>query len=269
MIPPSLTLLQLSRSMIPSQNTQRMVWKCKLAAFFLSEQPIDCHGFISEFDEKYKPIIKSYHLPPISPPPTPKPVVLSPAWFRRKKNSKSFLPPFLQFRFPLNIVRYVIVCMLSCSDSTDVQLLYASLPLLIPIFLSLVIYRLSMATRSSRARIQMLEKDAPNGQTLGHALAHFERQIEDAVIDFIEDPGAPNDENSGIRREKPAQHPIIKPLQRKMASKLNKLPLLKERAFIEGLRNTHATIISRDVKRFEFHRIGEGVIRHWADSLVV
>ena len=64
----------------------------------------------------------------------------------------------------------------------------------------------------------------------------------------------------------PKSAPRIAPLQRKMAANLNALPIQKERAFIENVRNSHAVIISRDVKNFEWHRRGEGVIRHWADS---
>lgn len=61
----------------------------------------------------------------------------------------------------------------------------------------------------------------------------------------------------------------LTPLQFKMIAWLNSLPQLKkERAFIENIRNSHGTIIARDVKNFEFHKVGQGVLRHWAEHFV-
>ena len=65
------------------------------------------------------------------------------------------------------------------------------------------------------------------------------------------------------------QHPILTPLQRKIAAALNKLPLKKEQVYIHSVRNSHAIIVCRDVKRFELHRQGEGVVRHWADHFIL
>ncbi|KAF5387305.1 hypothetical protein D9757_005779 [Collybiopsis confluens] len=76
--------------------------------------------------------------------------------------------------------------------------------------------------------------------------------------------------------------PSLTPLQRTICVRLNSIPgLKKELAFIDSadpidsaklrrpMRNSHATIVSRDVKNYEFHRIGEGVLRCWADGLIV
>ena len=55
-----------------------------------------------------------------------------------------------------------------------------------------------------------------------------------------------------------------------MAAVLNALPQLKkELAYIPNVRNSHAIIIARDIKNFEFHKMGEGVLRHWADAFVM
>ncbi|KAJ6591588.1 DUF676-domain-containing protein [Mycena vulgaris] len=210
-------------------------------------------GLIIELDEKYSPLIKSYTLPPVPPPPAPKPMVLSPSWFRQRKPSRPLLPPFLQFRFPLNI------------------LLYTMLPLLIPAVLSLVIIRLSLAARSSRARIKLLENDASNTQKLIHVLAQLEKQVEHAVVDFIDqEAGEPvsDPERAGTRGERKEQ-PILTPTQRRIAAALNRLPLKKERAYFPLARNSHAVIICRDVRNFDAHRAGEGILRHWADSFIV
>jgi len=203
------------------------------------------NGIEVELDEEYSPLIKSYFLPPVPPPRAPKPAILSLGWFRSLKPKRPLLPPVFQVRFPFNLA------------------IYALLPFLLPVVLSLVVVRLALATRSSRARIKLLEKDASNSDKLVHILAQLERQVEDAVVDFIDDP----DPSPSPSKSNPSsEHPIITPLQRKMAASLNELPIEKKLAYIREVRNSHAVIICRDVKRFEVHRKGEGVLRHWADS---
>jgi hypothetical protein len=157
--------------------------------------------------------------------------------------------------------------------------MYAMLPLLVPVFMSLAIIRLSLAARSSRARIRLLEKDASNSQKLAHILAQLERQMENAVVELIDDeagvePAADAEQALTTTKRrcapKPSQEqPILTPVQRRMAASLNRLPLKKERAYFPSARNSHAVIICRDVKNFEAHRAGEGVVRHWADSFIL
>jgi hypothetical protein len=159
------------------------------------------------------------------------------------------------------------------------QLLYSLLPFLIPLGISVAVVRFSLATRSSRARIKLLEKDTANGQRLVHILAQFEKQVEDSVVDLIDSQDMEPDASMTFSQEPsqgkkhvcrkaklPSQQPIITPLQRNIAASLNKLPLKKELAYIHGVRNSHAVIVCRDVKRFEGHRMGEGIIRHWAQQ---
>ena len=51
---------------------------------------------------------------------------------------------------------------------------------------------------------------------------------------------------------------------------LNALPqMTKHMCYIDPVLNTHATIISRDVKHFDLHKRGWGVLKHLADSLVI
>ena len=45
--------------------------------------------------------------------------------------------------------------------------------------------------------------------------------------------------------------------------------LKKELVWIPEIRNTHAAVVARDPKNFPFHKIGHGVLHHWADSFVV
>jgi hypothetical protein len=94
--------------------------------------------------------------------------------------------------------------------------------------------------------------------------AQLERQVEDIVVDMVDDSASSN----GNQVSKMV--PRITPAQRRMVAALNALPQLKkERAFIPDVTNTHGTIIARDVKNFEFHKIGEGVLRHWADAFIL
>ncbi|KAE9399538.1 DUF676-domain-containing protein [Gymnopus androsaceus JB14] len=247
------------------------------------EDPFADHeatGLEVQFYPKYHPLIESYNLPS---PPKPK--------HERKKKNAPFLPPFLQRRFPLNIV------------------VYTFLPLLIPVFITLVLFRFTKASKSSRARIKLLEKkseDSGSG-SLMKALSHLERQIEDAVADAIDDPGSVSSTSTSPRSSSPLSsgtstpaptsnstppltsppslldpesspspnpkksgQPILTPLQKTICGRLNSIPhLKKERAFIDGVRNSHATIVSRDVRNFEFHRVGEGVLRFWMDKFEV
>jgi hypothetical protein len=147
--------------------------------------------------------------------------------------------------------------------------------------MSLAIVRLSLAARSSRARIKLLENDATNTQKLIHILEQLERQVEDAVVDYIDDddvdPATPDAAERGLvssskrkcRSKPPPEQPIITPMQRKIAASLNRLPIKKERAYFPDVRNSHAMIICRDVKNFEMHKRGEGIVRHWADSFIL
>lgn len=65
--------------------------------------------------------------------------------------------------------------------------------------------------------------------------------------------------------------PRITPAQRRMVAALNALPQLKkELAFITGVsKNSHGIIIARDIKKFESHKIGEGVLKHWANAFIL
>jgi hypothetical protein len=152
------------------------------------------------------------------------------------------------------------------------------LPILIPSFISFALIRLSLATRSSRARIKLLEEDESSSQKLINTLGHLEKEVESAVVDIIEDTifpltAASEPQTPVGEEEQPTgkrEVALLTPTQRKLVTLLNRLPgLKKELAFIHPARNSHAIIICRDVKRFEAHKQGEGVVRHWASVFVV
>ncbi len=138
--------------------------------------------------------------------------------------------------------------------------------------------RLSLASRFLQSPNQTPEKENEfNGERLIHLLSDLERQVEDAVVDIIDDPGITSSSENvlpekGKRKTKGnSSEPkaILTPLQQKLVRALNTLPIKKDLVYLNIGHNSHATIISRDVKRFEMHRLGQGVIKHWADSFIL
>jgi hypothetical protein len=131
------------------------------------------------------------------------------------------------------------------------------------------VIRLSISSRRSRSRIKLLEAEDPSAtQRLVHIFGQLERQVEDIVVDIVDDPPVYIPSLGGAKKSK--ESPRVTPAQRRMAAGLNSLPQLKkERVYIPDVRNSHATIVARDVQNFEFHKIGEGVLRHWADAFVI
>lgn len=131
----------------------------------------------------------------------------------------------------------------------------------------MILVHFALASRSSRARIKTLEQEAQKGnrQALIDLIAEIEKEMEEAVVELIDNP-----DPSPIYQPKVSKaHPIITPNHKKIAQWLNTLPLQKELAYFPAVRNSHAMIVSRDVDRFEAHRAGEPVLRHWATSLIL
>ncbi|PIL25196.1 hypothetical protein GSI_13085 [Ganoderma sinense ZZ0214-1] len=229
------------------------------------------NGIEIELDEEYSPIIKSYTPPQAGGfQPPPKPRVFTKNWLKSFKPDRPLLPPALQFGFPWNVI------------------ILLSTPILVPLVLSLIITRLALASRASRVRIKLLEKEESSRERLVHVIARLEREMEDAVVDMFDSPGLSDAGSSQPSLSLPVsaakadldaaskaqaeqkQDLVLSDAQKKIVAWLNTLPgLKKELAFIHPVRNSHAVIISRDVKRFPSHKQGEGVIRHWADHFII
>ena len=159
-----------------------------------------------------------------------------------------------------------------------------------PLFIILVVTRLSLASRKSRGRIQLLEKDESYHKRLVHIVGQLERQVEDVVADMVDNPGnvrpssastlaspadrsksseAKGDDTEAALTQAPPAIALT-PLQHKLVNWLNSIPQLKkELVWIDPARNSHAIIIARDLKRFSWHAVGEGVLRHWADHILI
>jgi len=222
-----------------------------MTAYVDSVDPFINHitnGLAVEYDDTYYPIIKSFTVPDTPPPDRERTRTFSWAWF---KSYRPPLPPRFQGPFPFNIASFVL------------------LPVLFPTFICLAIIRLSISSYHSRSRIKLLESDDGSAtQRLIHIFAQLEREVEDIVDDIVDDPASTAPPQESVQTSK--KTPRITPSQRRMVAALNTLPQLKkERAHIPDVRNSHAAIIARDIKNFEFHKIGEGVLRHWADAFVM
>jgi len=165
-------------------------------------------------------------------------------------------------------------------------LVYALLPIIFPTFISLALVRLSIASYHSRTRLKALEIDGSNKERLAHIIAELESNVESVVLDMYDDSQGTPSLPSPLPSEEPIEstltqqvvvnvspesrlspsQALLSPVQRRWVQNLNKIPQLqKQCAFFPGVRNTHAMIVCRDVKRFKFHLEGEGVLRHWAD----
>jgi hypothetical protein len=114
-------------------------------------------------------------------------------------------------------------------------------------------------------RIKLLEcKDAPATQRFSHVPGQLESREDHVVVDMVDDSSSVT-----LSESIPVPEPSLRitPAQSRMVAALNALPQLKkERVYMPDARNAHAAIIVRDVKS---EKIGEGVLRHWADAFLM
>ena len=66
------------------------------------------------------------------------------------------------------------------------QVVYVSLPILVPTALGIVYFRIRTQGRESRKRVEELEKSDSYSSKLVHAIAELEKQMEDQVTEFID-----------------------------------------------------------------------------------
>ncbi|KAF9454284.1 lipid particle protein [Macrolepiota fuliginosa MF-IS2] len=199
------------------------------------------NGIKVEMHKEYEYVIDTYTIPDAPPP---KPAPLSQEWFDSLR-PRPLLPPAAQFRFPFNIV------------------VYSMLPVLALPVLSYVLYRFSVDSHASRARIKKYESDESYREKLVSMFHELENEIESTAVDV-----ADSNEGEPYPIIKAKLHPVVTPVQKKIAKWLNQLPLKKELAFFPWVRNSHAMIVCRDSHRFPQHKLGESVVQHWADHFI-
>ena len=218
------------------------------------------NGVEVTYDPEYPPIITSYSVPTTPPPPPTK------RWYQLVPA----LPPFIRGRFKRATI-------------------YVLSPILVPLLFSFLIARFTLATYNSRKRIHLLEKDYPGETRLANMLRGLEQGVGEAMAQMVDQPGEVDSEalqhtqdRSSDKRDlhdaeasmpmpsldephQPGQF-IFKPVHRRMIADLNSIPQLQKHiAFMPEYHNTHAVIVVRDPDQFEWHDVGRGVVRHWAD----
>ena len=174
----------------------------------------------------------------------------------------------------------------------------AAIPLLMPVFAGLLLYRFSKSSKLSRARIMAIEGSESYQQRLIHMFSDLGDRMENAMVDAVDDVAEVGIDTSASQGERigtvasnskletngnadgnaDAKPPLTSNVrekslltgeQQEMVRSLNSIPNMKKyRVFFAGVRNSHAMIISRD-PRFVIHEKGVEVLKHWADRFEV
>ncbi|KAF7356617.1 DUF676-domain-containing protein [Mycena venus] len=170
---------------------------------------------IPEYLSDYAPLIEGFSIIKSSP---------SLAARLRSLRPLPFNGPFFAWMFPWNMILYLL------------------LPLLVPIGILYITIDYLFSSRSSRARIRVLEKTAP-----------------------VPIPSPPSDINAPPNGDTT----LMTAQQAAIVNALNKLDgVRKYTAYRPAVRNSHAMLICLD-PRFADHRAGRGVLRHWVDTFEV
>ena len=143
--------------------------------------PLLTDGSHRIFHEDYPNVIKSWDFPTDTSLP------------------RNYIPrevvPFFQLKFPYNMVRlHILPDRLGSISDTLVfsrQMVYLSLPILIPTVLGIVYIRIRKEGRESRRRVEEIEKADSYSSKLVHAVAELEREMEDRVTEFIDTQAGP------------------------------------------------------------------------------
>ncbi|OCB91753.1 DUF676-domain-containing protein [Sanghuangporus baumii] len=176
-----------------------------------------------------------------------------------KKRKRSVLPPYLRFGFP-----YIV-------------LIYPLLPLLVPVFVGSAMICLGISSRKSRVRIRALEKDVSFTDALWHSieLPQNDVQTRDVRHDIQQSESVSTvtvlEEAASSAKTNGRKHlSDLNDKQIATSRSLNDLPNLRKiLVWIHPIRNTHAHIACHDIKTIPSQKIGEGVLRHIADHLLI
>jgi hypothetical protein len=174
-------------------------------------------------------------------------------------------------------------------------MIIALIPFLIPFFASFVLYRFSKASKLSQARIRAIKNSESYRQRLINIFSDLEIRMENAIVEVahgvaeigVNTPASGGaetnlmearnelktnysaDSTADATRDPTPQTREVSFLtaeQKRMVRSLNTIPTMKKhRIFFTEVRNSHAILISRDPRRFEIHKKGEEVLRHWAE----
>ncbi|KAG8873342.1 hypothetical protein FRB97_006808 [Tulasnella sp. 331] len=241
-------------------------------------------GLEIDLDEKYPPLIKAYHLPEGPPPENPPaPRLFSKEWLLESTEGAGNRSTIMQVM--RNIERGV--------EDTVVELMEDDVVKEAEVMLGVnggIESRASTPTEGATTPMLPIEEEPPTDlvskpAATSSSLRH--RRRVSITYTPSSDPHSPYYSRRASIPPLPSRdlisrgpastdqkslenQPILSPAQLRMIRNLNALPnLRKEFVFLDNLRNSHATIVCRDLKQFAFHRRGEGVLRNFADGFEV
>ena len=144
--------------------------------------------------------------------------------------------------------------------------------------------RLGISSRKSRARVRALEEDLSFAEALFHSVEVTRKDSETRKIDSGElnvnvdvqqailasNEAVLAEAGSSAKAGSEKHLPRLSDKQIAISRSLNALPhLRKYLVWIHPIRNSHAHIICRDIEIFPSQKVGEGVLRHVADHLLM
>jgi hypothetical protein len=245
----------------------------------------------SVVDDKYAPIVKSYAIPSRPPTPLPGPSFISTEYWRTKF-AKQSLPPILQLPFPYNVIilvffplilplgisaAFIKVSLDSKSSRKRIRQLETDESF--PHRLVNVLKRLDKGMENAIADlIEVGGEQTGDGNDVPVVLPSQQATGNPVSISPPSSPAPPSLKHKGIKEKKSCEErkettqqnaPVLSDIQLKIIDQLNALPFNKYIAYFPGVFSSHAVIISRDLKRFEHHTQGRGVLRHWADHFIL
>ncbi|KAF9516004.1 hypothetical protein BS47DRAFT_711231 [Hydnum rufescens UP504] len=174
--------------------------------------------------------------------------MFSMAYIQALSRRRLFLPPWLKLPLP---VQFVILPLLA---------------LAFPIFVVFIFIRFLIGTTTSYARVKILEADQSKIQSLHTLFREGQEDVGHGI--HPDDQPAPS---SGSRPQGlKSSTPYLTPVQLQMANSLNSIPHLNKKfAFIDGVRNSHVTIVAPKGWISSSPERGMGVVRHWAEYFVL
>ncbi|KAG9087244.1 hypothetical protein FRC07_012869 [Ceratobasidium sp. 392] len=230
-------------------------------------------------------------------------------WYspERYRSNRPLLPPQLRFRFPLNLLLYLILpfliplgliyaTVLFKHQSAESQKRLAELTTSPEADLSLGAALRSKVELAVAATIGSTDPDIPmgpkgDGSSLGEEKVEVdlkrrgspESELErgsgtlpspdPAPAIFKSDDPTTDPKNLALRTKPdpsdPSQ-PMFTPIQLEMIASLNSIPQLRKvQAYFPFVQNTHRAIVARDPGVLPERDDGFGVLKHWADRFVL
>ncbi|KAF8595039.1 DUF676-domain-containing protein [Ceratobasidium sp. AG-I] len=148
---------------------------------------------VIKIDPNYRHVIESFYEAPEGEPVPPHELEIERRakrdaipWYRpsRYRTGRPWTPPFLNFRFPLNLVRHTTLCstlVVLLIDFGRMKLFYMVTPVFFPVMLSYLVTRLHRESGVSRKRLREIEKSIMAETSLSAMLRKMEKAMAEVV----------------------------------------------------------------------------------------